>query len=224
MLGLNRKNKRLPEAIAWHKRDTMLGVLRVATTHFSVNNGFPSLCCHSFYCHCHIKTALSWISLRFRLINNKSTKYLLCFFSGVSLSNRNSKLQLYSIFWNCYLFGTRLLHKHMEKICFGSFQLSTCDNICVTVPTIALDEFEGTRKNLLGVTLARDLIPHLWEMLSTDFLISYRVTSSAINFPYINHWVSYQADKSCPVFPATYPLTSDIHCNSKISSQLDWET
>lgn len=54
------------------------------------------------------------------------------------------------------------------------------------LPT-ALGEFEGRRINLLGATLARDLIPHLWEMLSIDFLISYKVTSSAINFPYINH-------------------------------------
>lgn len=84
---------------------------------------------------------------------------------------------------------------------------------------IALDEFEGIRINLSGATLARDLIPHLWEMLSIDFLISYRVASSAINFPYINHWVSYHADKSCPVIPATYPLASGMHCNSKISSQ-----
>lgn len=76
MLGLNWQNKGLPVSrhnCLGQKRHT-LGVLWVATTlffFFSVNNGFQSLYCHLLS---HIKTALSWISLCIRLINNKSTK------------------------------------------------------------------------------------------------------------------------------------------------------
>lgn len=68
------KDSLLPEATAWDERHT-LRVLWVATTHFSVNNGFQSLYCHS---HSHVKTALSWISLHISLVNSKSTECPSC--------------------------------------------------------------------------------------------------------------------------------------------------
>ena len=99
------KDSLLPDTTAWDKRGRgELSVFCELLLHIflCIMNGLQSLHCHSLS---QVETALSWISLLIRWVNNKSTNCPVLFLlSSVSLTNGYSKLQLYHIFWNFYFF------------------------------------------------------------------------------------------------------------------------